>query len=92
MKDGGPAFPGIEIQYSKGHPVQTEQVYHTGCSLRDWFAGMALAGFCACASDPETNGIYLNSWASMMAKFAYTMADAMLAAREKKAEDNEPTR
>jgi hypothetical protein len=63
-KDGGPAFPQDSDQYGP-----------QGMSLRDWFAGQALARF---ASDPETC-----SWDyKMMAKAAYAQADAMIAERE----------
>lgn len=43
--------------------------------LRDWFAGQALAGLL-------TNEGYLDNHVDR-AEFAYTQADAMLAAREK---------
>lgn len=69
MKDGGPAFPvkpWINQQYHKDD---------CGMSLRDYFAALAMQGFCA---DPETN----NS-ADKFAAAAYAMADAMLLEREK---------
>ena len=43
--------------------------------LRDWFAGMALAGFCA---NPEVHGT-----AKDLALPAYVQADAMIKEREK---------
>jgi hypothetical protein len=49
--------------------------YNEGMSLRDWFAGMALLGLRA---NPD-------GWAedgAKMAGYAYSDADAMLAARE----------
>lgn len=57
---GGPAFPAMAKDMS----------------LRDWFAGQALAGILA---DPEVVGELKPS-----AEFAYKMADAMLAEREAK--------
>jgi len=61
--DGGPAFPRIGIG----------DLYYdaAGMSLRDWFAGQALAGFAAekCSADQTAHAAYL-------------MADAMLAARK----------
>lgn len=45
-----------------------------GISLRDWFAGQALAGFCAADVMP--------SKPELVAIDAYELADAMLAARE----------
>jgi len=64
--DGGPAFPIV----TASTPLAP------GMSLRDWFAGQALAGF---AANPE-------SWPleyPTMAKMAYSQADAMLAERDK---------
>jgi len=64
INNGGPAFPTVAGQ----------TVYSNGMSLRDWFAGQALAGLCA---HPESdNWEYLGIAAS-----AYTQADAMIAAR-----------
>lgn len=60
--DGGPAFPG-ETWGSKG------------MSLRDYFAGQALAGMLCdikCVGESE-----------YIAKWAYRYADAMLAERQK---------
>ncbi len=70
--DGGPAFPraGTDTSYSQ-----------EGMSLRDWFAGQALAGMLAGFSKGERDG--------GPARFhegncdtAYQIADAMLRARE----------
>lgn len=47
--------------------------YHQ--ALRDWFAGQAIAGFCA---DPRMTG---SSDAGRLPTAAYAMADAMLMAR-----------
>lgn len=63
--DGGPAFPS--------HGSMGE-VTHEGMSLRDWFAGQALAGLLA--ADVESG------WAmEAAAKTAYRYADAMMQAR-----------
>ena len=69
-KDGGPAFPRT-VQNWNGHFTNVE-----GMSLRDWFAGQALANTGSNWSDAETRKHY--------ARNAYKMADAMLAAREAK--------
>ena len=65
MKDGGPAFP-----------VQDMRGDEHGMSMRDYFAGQALAGVCQRADwdDGEEN---------VLARWAYDIADAMLAEREK---------
>jgi hypothetical protein len=62
LNGGGPAFPFAE--------------YHPGMSLRDWFAGQAMAAI--------GNACYERY--SHMAQDAYEIADAMLAARKAKAE------
>lgn len=62
-----PAFPAANI----GGWSQS------GMSLRDWFAGQALAGFAA--SDAA-----IGKWHDgTVAKCAYEVADAMLAERER---------
>jgi hypothetical protein len=50
-----------------------------GMSLRDWFAGQALAGFTSC--DDGDGDVLMG--AADTAKAAYNYADAMLAEREK---------
>lgn len=60
--DGGPAFPVTAGQ----------QVYATGMSLRDWFAGQALAtAYAQHEGSPDRT-----------AEWAYQVADAMLKARD----------
>lgn len=72
IEDGGPAFPALYEYTTHGdrHTVPLT----AGMSLRDWFAGQALAGFCV----SEINS---NSWADGYAASAYKVADAMLKAR-----------
>ena len=70
-EQGGAAFP---ISHSN-EPGAYEA--ETGMSLRDWFAGQALAGLLA-----DTN--VLGS-APEVANAAYRFADAMLAARKAEA-------
>lgn len=68
-KDGGPAFPqNATVEASPG------------MSLRDWFAGQALAGLCAAHNE---RGVWTTASSPSTADFAYTLADAMLAEREK---------
>lgn len=71
INDGGAAFPmqGMHVKFGDGWiPGQC------GMSLRDWFAGQALA-------QPECSGF---SKPSEIAEAAYNIADAMIAAREVK--------
>ena len=69
--DGGPAFPEVGSYDGGCHDFSFE-----GMTLRDYFAGQALAGL---ASDNE-----LVMTHEKMSEWCYTAADAMLAAREVK--------
>ena len=60
--NGGPAFP-------------SDRFGELGMSLRDYFAGQALAGLLACYKTAGSKQDF--------AIDAYTQADAMLAARQK---------
>lgn len=53
-----------------------------GMSLRDWFAGQALAGLMANASMPFAPD-YAECEPQQIAESSYDIADAMLAARQK---------
>jgi hypothetical protein len=68
INNGGPAFPIADVPYPNGN------VQHgwNGMSLRDWFAGQALAGLLAHTGESERN----------RAVAAYRYADAMLRARD----------
>ena len=75
--DGGPAYPG---------PRFSEGGHHTGhgmgMNLRDWFAGQALTGIIGgYYSNPDMGG----RSECDHAKEAYRTADAMLAARDERA-------
>ena len=83
--DGGPAFP-CPANPDEGHtsPITGEWVdtsefaaASTGMTLRDWFAGQALAGLVTLESR-------LDKEPAEDAALAYRIADAMLAAREAK--------
>ncbi len=73
--DGGPAFP--QPATSEGHATNTLE----GMSLRDWFAGRALAIHANVWSDPEVAHDVGVTVAQMVARRAYAYADAMLAER-----------
>lgn len=71
--DGGPAFPG-------GSHINGEyDLVSDGMSLRDWFAGQALAGWMA---DPNSIPSAHDN-AKAISESVYKMADAMLAERGK---------
>ena len=87
--NGGPAFPSIRIE--RGMDIAGNgcnvRVYLPGMTLRDYFAGEAMAGMC---SDP---GLYREEGFEQVADWAYSQADAMIARRSKMAEpepDGEP--
>ncbi len=75
--DGGPAFPHFQFTETE----EVEILPQGGMSLRDWFAGQALAGICAPLYDDESPTIWKHR---EFAKGAYMFADAMLAARKSK--------
>ena len=73
--DGGPAFPGGTYPEHPHHP--------NGMSLRDWFAGQALAGIASCATPQAISEMHDGIKAGMReAKAAYAWADAMMKARK----------
>jgi len=59
------------IKASGGNAFPTDNYYGGGMSLRDWFAGQALAG------------ILTRAWGEAAVKDAYEHADWMIAEREK---------
>lgn len=70
-ENGGSAFPNLV------ETLQTRDIirFQPGMTLRDWFAGQALAGL---------GRAWLNGGAddTMLAHFSYQVADAMLGARQ----------
>ena len=86
IDDGGPAFSGGLFEPQHGGSNDREPWNH-GMSLRDWFAGQALAGIYACRDlqlatlhDQAKTGS--GDFDACMAKQAYSQADAMIAARK----------
>lgn len=90
FKDGGPVHP-VRLPvpgatHINGDPIPTE--LHTGKSLRDDFAGLALAGMLANPGGPiqansSSGWSFVNCRAHEVAEMAYQMADDMIRAREK---------
>lgn len=80
IKDGGPAFPEVftETRYENGE--QYSHVYSSGgMTLRDWFAGKALAGFAHNTATPKD----LAWFRKYAPEHCFEIADAMLAARNR---------
>ena len=75
-KDGGPAFPRTpaNVEWSDGSRNFFED--QDGMTLRDYFAGQALAGYMADANVSDHNR-------AALVKSCYELADAMLAERDK---------
>ena len=71
IKDGGPAFPVVRM------PLDPDTILNRpGMSLRDWFAGQALA---VMTTAPDYSK---GPCDHAIADRAYVIADAMLKARE----------
>lgn len=79
INDGGPAFPRPDVTWSDAERLTGTQG-HPGMSLRDWFAGQALAGGTVFFGDDWADRSVWDS--ELIAKQAYMIADAMLAERE----------
>lgn len=77
-EDGGMAFPHVELRENTASwPAKSfDEVRHAGMSLRDWFAGQALAGMLNSKALAHLNY-------DVQAATAYQYADAMLAERAK---------
>ncbi len=97
-KDGGPAFPtDISMPTFKeegGVLTETGQFrfHHPGMTLREYYAGQALAGLLAgCVGNTDAAPAFLKSASNrsvdvnnIIAAMAGEVADAMLAEQEKK--------
>ena len=80
-EDGGPAFPSHIEHDVSGSPCG-QWCHLQGMSLRDWFAGMALAGIKLRANDDVVEGASLDEAARQVALGAFAVADALLRQRQ----------
>jgi hypothetical protein len=76
-KDGGPAFPRPASEADRDCTVHRQ----VGMSLRDWFAGQALAGIIAAHANPAALSLPVRG--ASVSEDAYAFADAMLRVRER---------
>lgn len=91
INDGGPAFPVGQFidKNNKEGFVDADQnvirwVTNGGLTLRDWFAGQALAGLLADITTGADRKEIETDWDGFrhsIAKYAYEYADAMLSVR-----------
>ena len=91
IDDGGPAYPTM-TRFMRMDPLgNTEQVMeipHHGMSLRDWLAGQALDACIAhhtleCRTRSTMPDYHDGAHREAVAMLAYSMADAMIAVRNK---------
>ena len=77
-KDGGSAFPSETLSHYQDNAGNMTPVFETkgGLSIRDYFAGQALAGLCA-------KEVWNDGEECVLASWSYALADAMLEEREK---------
>jgi hypothetical protein len=81
-KDGGPAFPRpIGNNGLTNHEEHEASAEEPGMSLRDYFAGQALAGWLATYGSQEMHPSSQAGQAEGLAAASYGMADAMLRER-----------
>jgi hypothetical protein len=80
INDGGPAFPTLDGRDGAGGP---EYFSHEGMTLRDWFAGQALAAIVSKSpyGTVKHTGTPCET-KNQAARGAYMYADAMLAVRK----------
>ena len=76
IDEGGFAFPMNEKNSAGSHYHS-----HSGMSLRDWFAGQALAGLMAHPFEDGSDFLH-DAGPAAAAYQSYRMADAMIAARK----------
>ena len=89
INDGGPAFPRTKSTGNLSNST-TEIVSVGGMSLRDWFAGQALAGLVpngvlqleVIKAQIKRPGQEAFSVGQCLARYTYDLADALLEARK----------
>jgi hypothetical protein len=83
VNDGGPAFPKPLDPFPNVQDIaNASKVPSSGMSLRDWFAGQALAGWLGSYGDTREHPATIPGGADRIAELSYQMADALLQSRE----------
>ena len=72
-----------EKELNPAFPVSTDNYHYEGMTLRDYFAAKAMQGLLASPRSPNVDKPDLAVTDTLVATFAYIMADAMLKEREK---------
>ena len=91
---GGPAFPSAAAERYKDSEGFTQlrptRDSGPGMSLRDWFAGQVMAGWCGAKVNIDNEPLSgTEKHAKTMADLSYLYADAMLVAREERKQNYE---
>lgn len=90
INDGGFAFPCAEPILAGGDVVAA--IVQPGMSMRQWYAGQAMAGLIAqpdgrvCRGEPDEAERQRKEWAINDAAYCFRMADAMIAHEAKERE------
>lgn len=79
--DGGPAFPDPARGHESNIGNQTPMLQPEGMSLRQWYAGMALATLSGIVPNIPGDEFVPDKTAERLADFAFRLADAMLERR-----------
>lgn len=79
---GGPAFPQVRIWNPERREYE-DAMFSPGMTLRDWFAGQALAEVMSAYFEANGRCLGTEHFKTNCAKIAYDIADAMLKEREK---------
>ena len=89
IEDGGPAFPVADYDHQVFQPKDVPEARRllSGMTLRDYFAAKAMQGLCAnpgaaFQANPRSGWGLVNCELENVAVLSYSIADAMLKARE----------
>lgn len=75
INDGGPAF-------AMGYHPEGNSADHPGMTLRDWYKGQVVSGWCEAYHIEAMQYTDCSSYVERVARFSEEVADAMLRAKE----------